>query len=132
MPQAYSFMVLTPRFDRGTVYTIILFFVLSIFLFYFIVRFAQKIVAFLKLDKHFDSDDIDMSRITKADLLQFGIIVIGGLLFINTFIDLQHQIVLYYQSKMLGILDKTSKIRLALPVLNMLIGYLLLTNSIMI
>lgn len=125
-------MVLTPRFDRGTVYTIILFFVLSIFLFYFIVRFAQKIVAFLKLDKHFDSDDIDMSRITKADLLQFGIIVIGGLLFINTFIDLQHQIVLYYQSKMLGILDKTSKIRLALPVLNMLIGYLLLTNSIMI
>lgn len=128
LPQSYSFIALTPRADKGDIYYIFLFFGISILLFYLIIRYAHKIVNFFKLDKHFDLDDIDLKQITKTDIMQYAVIIIGGMLFINSFVDLEHQVLLYYQNKAMGMLDKFSNIRLVLPVLNILIGYLLLTN----
>ncbi len=128
LPQSYSFIALAPRADRGSVWLIFLVFAISILFFYLIIRYAHIIVVFLGLEKHFDSSGIETNHITKKDILQLGIIIIGGMLIVNSFVDFQHQILLYYRSKELGTLDDISNIRLAIPVLNILIGYLLMTN----
>ncbi len=128
LPQSYSFIALSPRVDKGDIYYIFLFFIISILLLYLIIRYAHILVNLFKLDKHFDSDNIDVNRITKTDIMQYAIMIIGGMLFVNSFVNLEHQVLLYYQNKAMGMLDKFSNIRLVLPVLNITIGYLLLTN----
>lgn len=52
-------------------------------LFFFLIKKANKVSDFLKLEKGFDDNQIDISGLKSKDIIKIAVLIIGGLLFIN-------------------------------------------------
>lgn len=85
-------------FDASTcIYALISITLLSLLLIY-ILNQSDKIVTFLKLEKGFDSDYIKIESLDKKSIIQLGLIIIGGIVFIENIPSLLTTIFLYVQS----------------------------------
>ena len=67
-----SFVVL------GSILVVVLF--LSI-----VIKFTDKIIAFLKLDSGFDDENIVIGNLNNIDIIKFAIIIIGGFMIVDNF-----------------------------------------------
>lgn len=102
--------------------------------FLFLVFLPDKIVTFLQLDRGFDSPVISFEKMDDITLLKFGTIIIGGFVVVDNispFLLYGYQL---FKGSVKGDMEHTLfgandiKQNFALNALNLLIGYLLLTN----
>ncbi len=105
------------------------------FLFYLLTIKSDKIVTLLKLDKGFDSDFIQLGNLEKTQIIQLGLIIIGGLIFISNLPELMVGIFNLFKSNVqtdfddtLGSITPHDNTYLAIDFIRALMGYLILTN----
>lgn len=119
----------------GIVWLIICLIVI-ILLFLFLIYNPDKIISWLKLDKGFDDDKIEFQNFNNSNILKLALIVIGGIILIkNIPAFLSHTIFAFKSSvgnDFNGSVIKYGNLRdyilWATSFLNIIIGYLLLTN----
>ena len=134
IPQALSAFSLI--IQGGFVELGIVFFIFSLaFLFYFfIIRLllfkSGKIIDMLSLEKDFDQQAFEIN-LKQSTVIQIAIIVLGGLLFINTLPDFIGQIITYVNQKQFEgtfVTNPTFKF-VVISGIKLLLGYLLMNNS---
>ncbi len=92
---------------------------------------ADKVVRLLKLDKGFDDDKIEIGSLKTTDIIKLGTFIIGGLLILNNIpVFLSHSFFAFKQDIYGHELDfnKQDKFNWAISGLNLIIGFLLLSN----
>jgi hypothetical protein len=108
-----------------------------VLLFVFLVFKPDTIIDWLKLDKGFDTDDIQFRDFDSGNLLKLGVIVIGGILLLqNVPVFLSHTLFAFkssvqtefYDDSIIKYDDISDYIYWLMSFLNIVIGYLLLTN----
>ncbi|MGN6645753.1 MAG: hypothetical protein ACTHJT_04405 [Cytophaga sp.] len=105
------------------------------FLFYLLTIKSDKIVDLLKLDKGFDSDFIQFGSIEKIQIIQLGLIITGGLIFISDLPELIVGIFNLFKANVqkdiedtLGFMTPQNNTYLVIDFIRILMGYLILTN----
>lgn len=123
-------------FDASTcIYALISITLLSLLLIY-ILNQSDKIVTFLKLEKGFDSDYIKIESLDKKSIIQLGLIIIGGIVFIENIPSLLTTIFYMFKAMSQQTIDynqtdfRTNEnyIYLTKDAISVLLGYLVLTN----
>lgn len=102
----------------------------------FIVFRSDWIIHKLKLDEKFDSDQVNLEHLNAKTLLSIGVILIGGLVLIenlapffqNSFYFVRSIVATSDDVRMESALNDRDQNRLILNSLNILVGYILLTN----
>ena len=104
-------------------------------LYIFLIYKPDKVISWLKLDKGFDDDRIEFQNLNNFSILKLAIIMIGGIILIqNIPAFLSHTLFAFKSSIGNGLDDNIFKftlrdyIHLGISFLNIIIGYLLLTN----
>ena len=104
---------------------------LTLLLYILIIRLfvfkADWIIDKLHLEKGFSEERIDLN-IGQSNILTIVIIIIGGLIFVDSFPQLCRQIFVFLQEKRMFIESKKSE-WIIFQFVKTLIGYLLMTNS---
>jgi|GEM_PF-313980 hypothetical protein len=109
---------------------------LLVALFFFLTFNPDFFIEKLKLDKGFDSDVIGLQNLNEKSILNVGIILIGGLIFIenlapflnSSFFFIKSKVATSEELRLQSNLDTQSYVRLGINILNMIIGYVLLSN----
>jgi|JI9StandDraft_2_1071091.scaffolds.fasta_scaffold106268_2 hypothetical protein len=103
--------------------------VIVVGLFVLLVIKAELVVKFLKLDKGFDDDRIELGNLKSSDIIKIGVFIIGGILILknipgflsNTYWALKHEVA--------GVPSNSEdSFDWIINGLNLIFGYLLLTN----
>jgi hypothetical protein len=90
---------------------------------------ADWLAALLKLDKGFSDERIELGNLSSADIMKLGVFVIGGLLLIRSIPDLLSRVFWAFKGELVGTeFNERDKFNFAVSVLNVLGGYLLMTN----
>jgi hypothetical protein len=104
-------------------------------IFVFLIYKPDKIIGWLKLDKGFDDDRIEFQNFNNSNILKLAVIVIGGIILIqNIPAFLSHTLFSFKSSAGNGLKDNMFKFGLkdyihwATSSLNIILGYLMLTN----
>lgn len=80
---SYNHIYMSSGFDYTYILMILFNIIVIAGLFLLLIFKADKIATFLKLDKGFDEDRIDLSNIKSENLLKIGIFIIGGFLILD-------------------------------------------------
>ena len=127
----------TREFDLRTLITILAIIALTIYIFSALTFNPDKIIKWLKLDQGFDTDDIHINQITTDHIFKLAIILIGGHLIIQEIpIFLSHVYFVFKSSAQPDFMsdfgndytNKASYFDWVVSGINLLIGYLLVTN----
>ncbi|RAV28689.1 hypothetical protein [Sinomicrobium soli] len=114
----------------GTILVVILIFIALVFL-------SDKIVTLLRLDKGFDEDRIQFENFNEANLVKLAILILGGILWIDTFPGFITDCFLVFKEQVTpkGTEDVISVkyglsdyFRMAVSGIGLLMGYLMFTN----
>lgn len=98
-------------------------------LFILLIFKADKVVQALKLDKGFDDNRIELRDIKSTDIIKIGVFIIGGLLILNNIPRFLSHTLFAFKGENLGIdYEMEDKFNWAVSAINLIIGYLLLTN----
>jgi len=99
-------------------------------LFVLLVFKADKVVEVLRLDKGFEDNRVELGNLTSTDIIKLGTFFIGGILFIESIPGFLSHTLFAFKNKNLGIkYEFEDKFNWAVSAINLIIGYLLLTNS---
>ena len=108
---------------------------LAILIYYFLIKKTDQIIDFIKIDKGFDNPNIELGNLATDKILMLGIILIGGLLLISNLADfIQYSFNAFKNNVQKGGLNiflndaGTDYFNWTFSALNIIIGYLLLTN----
>jgi|SRR5690554_392106 len=108
---------------------------LAILIYYFLIKKTDQIIDFIKLDKGFDNQNIELGNLGTNKILMLGIILIGGLLLISNLADfIQYSFYAFknniQKSGLNSFLNNTEPdyFNWTISGINIIIGYLLLTN----
>jgi hypothetical protein len=127
LPSSLSFALMD--FDIFSIFWISIVSILVIGLFVLLVFKSSKIVTLLKLDKGFDNDKIELGNFQPSDIIKIGTFIIGGLLIINNIPGFLSHSLFAFKGNIIGMDYETqAKFNWAISGLNLLIGYLLITN----
>jgi hypothetical protein len=107
--------------------------VIIILFFIFLVYKSDLVISCLKLDKGFDEDKIEFQNFGTDNILKLGLIIIGGILIISNIPNFLTQSFFAFKlyvvnSSDVVTLGQQSYYRWAINFLNLLVGYLMLTN----
>lgn len=98
-------------------------------LFALLIFKSDKVVSVLKLDKGFEEEKIDFGNLKSTDLIKTGIFIIGGMLFLNNTPEFLSHSYFAFKENIVGTpYPSLEKFYWAVSGINLLIGYLLLTN----
>ncbi|MFK5890708.1 MAG: hypothetical protein QM486_08265 [Flavobacteriaceae bacterium] len=101
----------------------------SIGLFLVLVFNSEKLVRLLKLEKGFDDDRIDLGNLNVSDVIKIGTFIIGGLLLIDNIPIFLYHAFFAFKSEIIGMRYMSQdKFNWVVSLMNLIIGYLLLTN----
>jgi hypothetical protein len=109
---------------------------LLIILFFFLTFRPDFLIEKLKLDKGFDSDTINFQSLNAKNILNVGIILIGGLIVLlslppflsSAYYAIKSAVATSEEIRMQSSLDNGDYIKLITNLLNIILGYLLLSN----
>ncbi|UOB19111.1 hypothetical protein [Abyssalbus ytuae] len=111
---------------------------LAFLIYYILIKKTDQIIDFIKLDKGFDNPDLELGNLGTDKILMLGIILVGGLLFITNLADfIQYSFLAFTKEVQKGGLNNilnnsfgttTDYFNWTFSGINILIGYLLLTN----
>lgn len=97
--------------------------------FWILILKADWLAGLLKLDKGFSDERIELGNLSSADIIKLGIFVIGGLLLIQSIPGLLSHVFWAFKGELVGKeFNEKDKFNFAVSVLNVLAGYLLMTN----
>ncbi|MFN5415843.1 MAG: hypothetical protein ACK5B9_02225 [Flavobacteriia bacterium] len=117
--------------DYFTTYLSLLLFVIIIVVFFILLRLflfkPQWLIKKLKLDQDFDSEKIDFTA-DKTSIVRVAIIIIGAMLFIDSFPKLISQSFNFFQQKSIFRESPTS-VWIILETVKCIIAYLLINNN---
>ncbi len=100
---------------------IVIILLLSIFLIYE----PDKIIDWLKLDKNFDNNKIELEKLGAEDILKIAIITLGGILIINNLFGFLSSLLSIFK---LSAHNNRWNLDILPNGLNIIIGYLMITN----
>ncbi len=118
------------------IYAIIVLFV-TLYLFVSLVFHPDKVIRWLKLDQGFDNNEIKIERFNSEKIIMLAILIIGGNLFIkNIPIFLNHTFFAFKSSVPSNFANdiafqyggQTNYLDWGISMVNLIIGYLLITN----
>lgn len=118
MPEDYIWMILS------TVLTVVVYF----FILWLFVFKTSWLIDKLHLEKGFEDEKIELN-IQLATILPIAIIVTGGLLIINSLPNLCKEIFTFFQIKSLSWQESSQTGWIILYLVEVILGYLLMTNS---
>jgi len=110
---------------------------LTVLVFVFLIRKTDRIIDLLKIDKGFDEERIEFGNFNVQNILKLGLILIGGFLIIDYFPHFLHFCYLAFKGIVAsngiesmhnpfgGTLDYS---KWTLSAINLILGYMLLTN----
>ena len=104
---------------------------LVIFLSVIMVKFTDRIIDFLKLDKGFDDENIIIGNIDTHSIFKFAIILIGGFMVVDNFPKLLMDFLNEFKFRITSNPFQTHEIDyfwFGVRFLNILFGYVLITN----
>jgi len=102
---------------------------LSIGLFLVLIFNSERLVKLLKLEKGFDDDRIDFGNLNTTDVIKIGTFIIGGLLLIDNIPIFLYHAFVAFKGEIIGMRYMSQdKYNWAVSLINLIIGYLLLTN----
>jgi len=132
-----SLFVVLPRnislvlFDFGILALVLVIFILAIIigLFIFLIFKSHYVVRLLKLEKGFDNEKLELGNLTTSEIVKIAIVIIGGFLIIDNLpLFLNQTINAFYADIQSQSIESSSKFNWFISGLNILIGYLLITN----
>ncbi|GEO22945.1 hypothetical protein CQA01_34790 [Cyclobacterium qasimii] len=91
---------------------------------------ADKVVELLKLDRGFDDDKIEIGSLEPADIIKIGTFIIGGLLILDNIPAFLSHTLFALKGDVVGLEYNNiqDKFNWAVSALNLIIGFLLITN----
>jgi hypothetical protein len=99
---------------------------------FFVLLFnTDSIIKFLRLDEGFDEEKIEIGGLNNQSIFKFAIIIIGGFLIIDYLPSFLFDVVNYFKYKSSGYSFEGEKVdyySITVSFINVLIGYLLITN----
>ena len=108
---------------------------LAFIIYYFLIKKTDQIIDFIRLDKGFDNEKIELGSLGTDKILMLGIILIGGLLLISNLADfIQYSFLAFKNNVQKSGLNiflneaETDYFNWTFSGINIVIGYLLLTN----
>jgi hypothetical protein len=110
--------------------------IVVILLFMFLIYKPDKIISWLRLDKGFDENRIDIQNFNSTNILKLAVIVIGGIIFIenipaflsNTLFAFKSWVGNDFNGNVIKYTSLKDYIHWATSFLNILLGYFMLTN----
>lgn len=128
--------LLAAQFDVSSMLMVLVLIAIVIAFIALLIFGSDKIINFLKLDKGFDEDRIELGSLKGINILKLAIIVIGGILIIDNFPIFLSQS--YYALKAQvsnreSMLDAFSYMQadyfqLSVSIISIVVGYLMITN----
>jgi hypothetical protein len=98
-------------------------------LFVLLVFKADKVVELLRLDKGFDDEKIELGSLNSSDIVKIGTFIIGGLLILDNIPGFLSHTLFAFKGSVIGqVYDSKDKFYLTVSGINIILGYLLLTN----
>jgi hypothetical protein len=135
LPGNISFVIM--QLEISTIIWLLITLLVIISLFIFLIYKPDRIIGWLQLDKGFDDDRIDFHNFNDNSILKLAVILIGGFLFIqnipvflsNTLFAFKSTVSSeFYTNDSNSFGDLKDYIHWATSFLNLVIGYLLVTN----
>ncbi len=131
IPQNISFVF--AGYGRGIdLYSLIYFIAILAFiigLFVFLIFKSEVIVRLLKLEKGFDTNSIELGKLTGKEIIKIATVIIGGFLIINNLpAFVQQSLNAFYYEIQTQTIESLNKWNWFINGANLLIGYLLITN----
>ena len=136
IPKNISYV--TSEFEPITLLWVLGFVTLTALIYIFLIRNTDLILNKLKIDEGFDDDRIEFTNFDSQKILQLALILIGGLLIIDNFPDFLQYTYLTFKKEVShkgpNIFEKYSYDKTkdylgwAISVVNLIVGYVLLTN----
>ena len=111
-----------------TVPSFALLLILTLGIFYFMIKFPDKIIDFFKLDRGFDNDIISINSFRSAAVLQVGLILIGLILIVNNFSSFFSTLIYYFKMSFLpdDLKNLQNSQDLILSGVNLIVGFVLI------
>jgi hypothetical protein len=127
IPGYISFVVMSP--DVISILWIISAIAIIGGVFVLLVVKADNVVRLLKLDNGFDDDRIEAGNLKSTDVIKIGTFIIGGLLLINNIPTFLSHSFFAVKGEEIGTEYRMEdKLNWAISAINLIVGYLLLTN----
>lgn len=127
LPSTIYFAV--TNFDKTSLAWIFVSVLTIIGLFIFLLFKAEKVANLLKLEKGFEEDRIDFGNLKSTDIIKISTFIIGGILIIRNIPLFLSQTFFAFKGNMIGLeYEASENFKWAMCGLNLIIGYLLLTN----
>ena len=102
---------------------------LTIGLFVLLIFYADKVVDLLKLDKGFDTDNIDLGNFKNSDIAKFASFLIGGMMIVDTLPSFLTRSFWVFEQLVNGVGNRDEdKFMFIANGLTIIVGYLLITN----
>jgi len=108
-------------------------FCIVLFIFIFLIYKTDIIISWLKLDAGFDENKVEFQNFNTENILKLGVIIIGGILIVNNIPNFLTQAFFAFKLQVMNnndvvTLGQQSYYRWTINFLNILVGYLMLTN----
>lgn len=127
LPSNISFAMMD--IDALSILWIVMALVVVVGLFVALIFKADKVVRLLKLDKGFDDEKIEIGNLKSTDIIKIGTFIIGGLLILDNIPAFLSHSLFAFKGDVIGLeYNSQDKFRWAVSGLNLIIGFLLLTN----
>lgn len=98
-------------------------------LFWLLVFEADKVVDFMKLSKGLTDNRMDLGNIKSTDIIKTGTFIIGGLMIVDNIPNFLSQLFWAFKGNVIGEeFTSRDKFKLTISGLNVIIGYLLVSN----
>ena len=114
--------------DSATIALVVLSVVVSLFFFWLLIYKAHAVVDFLKLGNGFEDDRIELGSLSSLQLMAVAILVIGGILIVENLPRFLSEVISSFKSLQFAFIGEGNGYGWIMPALNLIIGYLLLTN----
>ena len=127
LPSNISFAMMD--IDALSILWIVVAIVVVVGLFVALIFKADKVVRLLKLDKGFDDEKIEIGNLKPTDIIKIGTFIIGGLLILDNIPAFLSHSLFAFKGDVIGLeYNSQDKFNWAVSGLNLIIGFLLLTN----
>lgn len=127
LPQNLSFVI--ADFGYASILYLVAILAVLTALFVLLIFKSHHIVRVLKLEKGFDDDRIDLANLKTTDIVKMATAIIGGFLIINNIpIFISQTFHAFYSDIQSQVIPPTSKWNWLVHGLDIIIGYVLITN----
>jgi hypothetical protein len=127
------FYILEEQITRLAIFNLLGLLLLESVLFLFVIFKTDLIIKWLKLDKGYDDEQVEMKHFNPGNILELGAIIVGGFLFADNIPVILSNLYVAFQSsvgqEMSNSISQTQPtFHIVITVIKLVIGYFLITR----